>query len=414
MSEPPIRVLVVEDDEEDYMITRDLLSEAEEQRFTVVRADRLQAGLSLLGTGGFDVVLLDLSLPDSRGWETFHRTHARAPRVPVILLTGLADEALGVKAVKEGAQDYLIKGRIDTSQLVRAIRYAIERKKTEEQLERYAQEVREKNRQLEEDLTMAREVQQALLPTGYPSFPPDGSADESALAFWHLYRPSAMVGGDFFNVLAVSETVAGVFICDVMGHGMRAALVTAILRGLLEELRSKGHNPGEFLRAINNGMMGILRPANELIFASAAYLAMDVTTGVLRYASAGHPRPLHVRHASHAAAPLAFVPDGIGPALGIREGFPYPTSECRLGVNDAVILFTDGLYEAGGARGMEYGEERLVADAGRHARLPVRDLLGVLVQTAEEHAGDKGFEDDVCILGMQVRRLISDGEKARA
>jgi sigma-B regulation protein RsbU (phosphoserine phosphatase) len=129
-----------------------------------------------------------------------------------------------------------VKGQVSGPLLVRAMRYALERKRTSDQLARYADELRARNVQMESDFNMARDLQQVFLPQHYPTFPRSASSEESALQFHHRYIPAAAVGGDFFNVFPLTNTRAGVFICDVMGHGMRAALVTAILRGLVEQL----------------------------------------------------------------------------------------------------------------------------------------------------------------------------------
>jgi PAS domain S-box-containing protein len=114
-----------------------------------------------------------------------------------------------------------------------------EQRRAEEHLARYAEELRFKNAQLQADLEMARDIQQVFLTQKYPSFPRNLTPQESWLGFCHWYQPAEQVGGDFFCVLPLSETAAGVFICDVLGHGLRAALVTAIVRGLLEELTPK-------------------------------------------------------------------------------------------------------------------------------------------------------------------------------
>lgn len=127
MADIAIRVLLVEDNPGDARLIREMLSEVREVAFDVQRGDRLSTSLERLAEGGIDVVLLDLSLPDSQGLETFARVSAQAPDVPVVLLTGLDDADLAVKAVREGAQDYLVKGQLDSSLLVRSIRYAVER-----------------------------------------------------------------------------------------------------------------------------------------------------------------------------------------------------------------------------------------------------------------------------------------------
>jgi sigma-B regulation protein RsbU (phosphoserine phosphatase) len=119
--------------------------------------------------------------------------------------------------------------------LVSTTRDITERKQTEEQLATYAEALREKNTQLEADLETARELQYALLPQQYPRFPSCASPGASALRFHHFFRSSSGVGGDFFDVFQLSDSMAGVFICDVMGHGVRAALVAAIVRALVED-----------------------------------------------------------------------------------------------------------------------------------------------------------------------------------
>ena len=127
-----IRVLLIEDNIGDSRLIREMLSEAKDVSFALKHAERLQAGLEQLGQGGIDVVLLDLGLPDSQGLETLDKTYALAPEVPIVVLTGLDDDTLGVKAVNRGAQDYLKKGQVDGELLMRTIRYAIERKRAKE------------------------------------------------------------------------------------------------------------------------------------------------------------------------------------------------------------------------------------------------------------------------------------------
>ncbi|MEI6502412.1 MAG: ATP-binding protein [Armatimonadota bacterium] len=130
MNEKPIHLLLVEDDPDDAFLLRDMLDEAAAGQFTLVHAKRLDEALPLARTEPLDVALLDLSLPDSLGLETFQRLHQEAPELAVVVLTGLDDESLAVTAVREGAQDYLVKGQVSGSLLVRSIRYAIERQRT--------------------------------------------------------------------------------------------------------------------------------------------------------------------------------------------------------------------------------------------------------------------------------------------
>ena len=128
------RILLIEDNPGDVRLIRALLRDAGDSRFHLKAVDRLSAGLAQVSDRAFDVVLVDLALPDSSGLDSFQRLYAQAPRAPIIVLTGLDDESVAARAVREGAQDYLVKGQVDASTLSRAIRYAVERKRAEEAL----------------------------------------------------------------------------------------------------------------------------------------------------------------------------------------------------------------------------------------------------------------------------------------
>lgn len=137
-----IKVLLIEDDEGDYLLIQEYLSAQVKVSFDLKRADRLARGLDLLGEGLFDIVLLDLGLPDSSGTKTFDRFHEAFPSIPVIILTGLDDEETAVQKLQAGAQDYLVKGQIGSQVLIKAIRYAIERNKLLQELEMSLKEVK--------------------------------------------------------------------------------------------------------------------------------------------------------------------------------------------------------------------------------------------------------------------------------
>jgi two-component system, cell cycle sensor histidine kinase and response regulator CckA len=143
MSEGNVSVLLVEDSASDASLLVETLRETAGDLFQVTVLERLDEALRRLKANSFDVLLLDLSLPDSAGVETFRAARAGAPHVPIILLTGVDDEAVGVEAMRQGIQDYLVKGRADGRQIARAIRYAIERKRNEEALRRMEERLRQ-------------------------------------------------------------------------------------------------------------------------------------------------------------------------------------------------------------------------------------------------------------------------------
>jgi two-component system, cell cycle response regulator len=129
VSDKPIHVLLIEDNPGDTRLIRESFNDAGGGNFELTCADTLAGGLACLAERAIDVILLDLSLPDSFGLETIGRVQAKAPDMPIVVLTGHRDDTLSVTAVQAGAQDYLIKGEVEGNLLVRSLRYAIERQR---------------------------------------------------------------------------------------------------------------------------------------------------------------------------------------------------------------------------------------------------------------------------------------------
>ncbi|MGN6555598.1 MAG: PP2C family protein-serine/threonine phosphatase [Verrucomicrobiota bacterium] len=399
-----IRVLLIEDNPGDARLIQLMLNDDGLDAFRVEPVDRLGRGLERLAQGGFDIVLSDLSLPDSQGLETFLRLHAHSPQMPIIVLSGLSDTTVAVNAVHRGAQDFLVKGQVNGPLLARAIRYAIERKGMSEQLHRYADELRKRNVQLEADFNMAREIQQIFLPNEYPTFPHRVSTEESSLKFTHRYIPAAAVGGDFFEFFSINDTTGGILICDVMGHGMRAALITAIMRGLIEELMAVAGEPGRFLTEINRSLRAILRQTREPFLATAAYAVVDVSNAELRFANAGHPHPLLLKPEAGTVEPLRKYDPRHGPALGLFERAVYPTCKIPLDAGDEVFFFTDGIYEVNNHQGEEFGQERLLQFVRRNVSVPMDALFDEILREVQTFSGTDEFEDDVCLASVQYAR----------
>lgn len=284
-----------------------------------------------------------------------------------------------------------------------------ERKRAEEQIRmataelgRSREALRKKNEQMEDDLKMAREIQQTMLPQQYPIFPKEAVASESHFRFSHRYLPTGAVGGDYFNVLALSDTEAGVFICDVMGHGVRSALIAAMVRALVEELKPLGGDPGRLLTQLNRDLCAILKHTGSPTLITAFYLVADAGKRQLRYANAGHPKPLLVHRSTASLEALVNEGGKSEPALGLFEQAFYGTSQRPLADADLVMLFTDGLYEVEGTGQQLYTQEMLVDAVRRRAKLPAAELFDELLAEIKEFALGQDFMDDVCLVGMEV------------
>jgi len=259
-----------------------------------------------------------------------------------------------------------------------------------------------KNLEMEDDLKMAREIQLTMLPQQYPSFPRTNLGTDSAFLFTHRYLPTGSVGGDFFTISALSETQAAVFLCDVAGHGVRSALVTAMIRALVEELKPLAKNPGDFLTKLNGDLCAILRHTGTPLLTTAFYLVADWKSGVMLYANAGHPKPLHVRRNARQVVNVLNASGKSQPALGLMEDTRYQSSEILLCPNDLLLLFTDGLIEVQSPKSDLYTQQLLHNAVQRLMHRSSPELFDEVLREVREFSGEAPFTDDVCMVGMEL------------
>ncbi len=278
-------------------------------------------------------------------------------------------------------------------------------KEAELKASRYAARLREINRQTQEELAMAKDLQEAFLPKRYPAFPQGVPAAESALQFHHHYEATDLVGGDLFSVHQLSDTKVSVFLCDVMGHGVRAALITAIIRTLVDEWAPLETDPGRLLTKVNGLIRPFLRQEDVLVFVTAFYLVIDVAKGMAHFASAGHHSPIRLCCKDGAAEALLSNRMPIGPVLALYEKYDYETSAVELNGGDKILLYTDGLYEVENKSGEEYGEERLLDSAVLCMHQPLPTLFRHLIEDIQRFCEGNTFNDDVCLVGVDVCRV---------
>lgn len=282
-----------------------------------------------------------------------------------------------------------------------------EKKRAEEALRaanleiaRSREELRARNNEMQEDLKMAREIQQAILPQHYPEFPSRHTPGASALQFGHRYLPAGIVGGDFFNVRALSGNRAAVFIGDVMGHGVRSALVTAILRALVEELTEIATDPGELLAQVNRDLRAILKQTGSPLYTTAVYLVADLDKREITYANAGHPRPALLHRPSGRCELLQNDSKTCYPALGLLDDVRYAASVRPLADGDFVLLYTDGLLDVEGPQ--ELTTDWLMEQLRQRSRMEPSQLFDELLDEVRKVSVTGEFEDDVCLVGMGV------------
>ncbi len=255
--------------------------------------------------------------------------------------------------------------------------------------------------ELQQDLELAMEFQQAFLNRPYPKVPAVHAQGRLRLAFSHRYKPALALGGDFFDILTYGPDCAGVLIADVMGHGTRSALITAVIRTMIRDLASQGRNAPHFVSGLNRSMIDLLRVLPHPIFASAFYFVADTTGRVATFSSAGHPAPFHLRRSVGRIGRLR-VEEEQGAALGLLEGEEYPGGTCRLLAGDLFLFFTDGVYEAMNHHGEEFGMARMEQVIQRVLYRPGQVVIDSILKEVESFLGTEPLPDDICMVAVEV------------
>lgn len=261
-----------------------------------------------------------------------------------------------------------------------------------------ADELKHKNDAYEEELHLAREIQHALTNREFPTI---RSASVS-IEFLARYVPISGLAGDFFEIIEFSPQKVGLLICDVMGHGVRAALVVAMLRGLLEKQRSQAADPGQFLQNLNDGLFALLARAQATMFATAFYGVIDLTENTLTHACAGHPSP--IAETAEGIIPITPAAGKKGPALGLIAQAKFPVATLPLAGLKRLLLFTDGVLEAENQSGEPFLENRLMETIASATSEPLDALLDTILERILTFSGSGHFDDDVCLLGVALHR----------
>jgi len=368
------RLLVVDDNPTNL----DLLTRRLERLGHEVHAvDGGAAALSCLRAGGFDLVLLDVTMPGMDGYQVLEAIKADASlqHLPVIMVSALTEVDSVVRCLQLGAEDYLTKpfnpvllrARIDSS-LARKRLYDIER---------------ERLHALQRELEIGRSIQSGFLPSVLPQ--PTG---------WRIaarFLPARQVAGDFYDVFALANGGIALVVADVCDKGVGAALYMALFRSLIRALATHAgtDDPEQLLlhtARTTNDYIAVVHD-NAHMFATAFVAGLDPRDGTLTYVNAGHDAPflLHDTEVTRLGA--------TGPALGMMEGMPFRTARATLAPGDRLFAFTDGVTEAGAPKAA-FGEEGVLAHV--HGARDPDEVLDTMAARLDEIGGERW--DDVTML----------------
>jgi serine phosphatase RsbU (regulator of sigma subunit) len=321
--------------------------------------------------------------------DALDRIAKRDATVPIVVLTGLNDEFFGASAVAAGAQDYLVKGRVEPEMLRRALLYAIERKRAE---------------LIAADLQVSqlRARENALLERGL--LPSPRLLDNPGIEIVARYRPSredALLCGDFYDVVQTPDRVVHVLIGDVAGHGPDEAALGAALRIAWRTLTFAEVHGVDQMRQLERILHA--ERSDKGIFATVLSLAIPAVpagrsdSAPVTAIRAGHPGML-----LQGGGSVEWIELPAGPALGLNCD-DWPQHEMELPAGQGLVLLTDGLFEGYSGTGRErLGEDGLLALARSHATLPGPAFVDALIDSAQELAQPRGgLTDDIAVLRVE-------------
>lgn len=335
--------------------------------------------LQALKSREFDVVLMDLNYTrdttaGGEGLDLVSQIQLLDQNLPLVVMTAWSSVDLAVEAMRRGASDFVQKPWQNRELLEKLAR----------QVER-CHALRHAERQRADELQDAREIQNNLLPRSIPQIKDYEIAG--------LSQPMRYVGGDFYDVVRISETLTVLCIADVAGKGLPAALLMSSLQAALRPLMWETRSPRDLCRRLNRILCEIA-PLGKFI--SFFYAVLDSSDNRLTYCNAGHNPPVLVR-SDGAASEL----NAAGAVLGQFPDWVYEQSELQLRSGDALLMFTDGLVEVCNHDDEPFGEERLVRIAQENRGAGAEELKTLLMEEASHHCGGR-FQDDASMIVLRA------------
>jgi sigma-B regulation protein RsbU (phosphoserine phosphatase) len=387
-------LLLVDDDD----VTRDLLGRyLERNGFAVTGVADGGEALAHIAKGGQELVLLDILMEGLGGLEILSAVRQRysATDLPVIMATSKDLSQDVVEALKLGANDYVTKP-LDFPVVLARVQTHLSLKRSVDQIRRLERQLTQQNAELEaanrrmkRDLAAAARVQAALLP-GVTPVPP------GARFAWE-FRPCDELAGDLLNIFPLDERRVALYVLDVVGHGVAAALLAVMVNAVLGQLRLSGERlaaPAEVADYLNQEFPW--DPQTSQFF-TLLYGVLEVNSGAFRFVAAGHPGPVHLSHSDARAENLKLP----GRPVGLGDG-RYQEHSLTLRPGDRLYLYSDGVVDTSNKAAGAFGVKRLLEriEAGR--ALPLPDSLVMLLRSVQGWCGELPPDDDISLLAVEL------------
>lgn len=381
------KILVVDDEPRNVRILQIHLNA---QGYTVYTAEDGVEALDSVEKDAPDLILLDINMPKMDGFEVVKRIRANKATefIPIVMITALRDTRENrIKSIEAGADDFIEKP-FDSLEVLARVRSLLRIKEYQDTLAKH-------NARLEEELQMARSIQEILIPQ-------NGVQELSGFRIASRCCPEMAVGGDFFDVWEVAPNRLGVFISDVMGHGVSAAFVTVFIKTILAEFQELVEdNPGYLLEILNTRFNDLIS-SRLFMFATAFCGIIDLGKEELVCANAGHSFPLLCDE--HQKTCYAIGDKNTGNGLGIWRESVYETVRYPFGPMSKIFLYTDGVYEAKSPQGAEFTVERLQKLVSECAAQPAANLIVSVSEAVDAFTANYPKDDDLTLLAIEAAR----------
>jgi sigma-B regulation protein RsbU (phosphoserine phosphatase) len=370
------RVLIADDQPDVVAALRLLLRGA---GFDTDAACSVQEVRDRLSVNDYDLLLMDLNYARDttsgrEGLELLSEVHERDRLLPIIVMTGWGSIETAVEAMRRGARTFVHKPWENASLTATVTRELDE-----------ARARREADAHASRELEHAQRIQRALLPSPLPEI--DGC---QMAAMW---KPATAFGGDCYDILRFSSTRLGLSIADVAGKGLPAALLMANLQASVRAFGIEDARPETVTRQVNRALC---RHTPLDRFVTFFYATIDTSRGTLACSNAGHNPPILVRADGTVSRPATG-----GMVLGVLADNAYSQAELPLRSGDRLVLFTDGITEAGSHEGREFGDDRLVELVVAHRDRPAPELLDAIFREVSAFTGGV-FADDATLISVAV------------
>ena len=388
MSKPPnARILVVDDEPQNIRLLQIRL---QADGYAVLAANSGQEALELIQENAPDLILLDIMMPGMNGFEVCQRIRAEEATqfIPVVMVTALAEQGDRIKAIEAGADDFISKP-FDSHEVLARVRSLVRIKKYHDALEQANRELRMHNERLDKELQMASEIQDSLMPQGI--------TDLLGFRIVSHYTPAVVVGGDFFDLWEVERGRLGVFISDVMGHGVSAAFITVFIKTIVEEMSVQTDDPGHLLKELNTRFNKMIS-SQQYMFATAFCAVIDLDKETLHYANAGHPFPFLVQRQRNVCKPIGDRSTGKG--LGLLPDSTYQTYHYPFTPSDGLFLYTDGAYELQNSRGEEFTPQGIQEVITQQIAQPAPVLVETVLKKTDQFSDGRPKDDDITIVAI--------------